>query len=309
MSSLPRVLVIVGPTASGKTPLALLVAERLTGEVISADSRQVYRYLTIGTAKPSSLDLKRICHHCVDILDPSEEYNAGLFGEDATIIIRDIVHRNHTPILVGGSGLYLKAVIDGLFSGPGKDAETRFQLEERLKNEGAESLLEVLQHVDPVSGEKMSPTKPRRIIRALEVYYATGKPISEFHAEQERKPEFNFIQMGLAWERKELYERIDTRVGLMIEQGLVREVEELQKKGFAKTLNALNTVGYKEIFDYLEGRMSLQEAGSLIKRNTRRFAKRQLTWFRADKRIHWLSVNGQTDFKKLAEKIVRLFES
>ncbi len=309
MSRLPRVLAIVGPTASGKTPLALNVAERLKGEIISADSRQVYRYLTIGTAKPSSIDLKRVRHHCIDILDPTEEYNAGRFGEDATTFMRAILHRDRTPILVGGSGLYLKAVIDGLFSGPGKDPETRIQLEERLKYEGAESLLKLLKTVDPVSAESMSPTKPRRIIRALEVYYTTGKPISEFHAEQERKSGFGFVQIGLDWERKELYGRINARVDLMIEQGLLREVQELQQKGFVRTLNALNTVGYKEIFDFLEGTTSLDEAVSLIKRNTRRFAKRQLTWFRADKRIRWLSVNGRTDFKKLSEKVVRLSES
>ena len=184
MSSLPRVPVIVGPTASGKTPFSLMVAERLRGEIISADSRQVYRYMNIGTAKPSPLDLKRIRHHGVDKIDPTEDYNAGRFGEDATSIIREILGRNHIPLLVGGSGLYLKAVIDGLFFGPGKDPETRIQLEERLKNEGAEALLNLLKTVDPVSAERMSPTKPRRIIRALEVYYATGKPISEFAPRQ-----------------------------------------------------------------------------------------------------------------------------
>lgn len=308
MSSLPRVLAIVGPTASGKTPLSLLVAHRLNAEIISADSRQVYRHLDIGTAKPSPEELKQTRHHCVDILDLPEEYNAGEFGIQAKKIIPQILRRGHSPILVGGSGLYLKAVFDGLFSGPGKDPELRFQLEEKLKNEGAESMLRTLERVDPSSAKKMSPMKPRRIVRALEVYYATGKPISTFHAEQEREPVFEFLQVGLEWERKELYQRINQRVDRMMQQGFVHEVEGLIKHGYSRAFNALNTVGYKEIFEYLDGTMNLDEAVELVKRNTRRYAKRQLTWFRADKRIHWLRVNGQMDFEKLTDRVLKLFQ-
>ncbi len=306
MSSLPRVLAIVGPTASGKTPLSVLVAEQLNGEIVSADSRQIYRHLDIGTAKPTREELKRIRHHFIDILNPTEEYSAGQYGTEARRTVQQILRRGRTPILTGGSGLYLKAVIDGLFEGPGKDPDLRYRLEQQVKTEGAESLYETLKRIDPVSAEKTSPTKPRRIIRALEVYYATGTPISRFHIEQKREPSFAFVQVGLDWERKELYQRINDRVEGMMLRGFVEEVERLREMGFERTSNALNTVGYKEMFDYLEGNVSLEEAVELMKRNTRRFAKRQLTWFRADKRIAWLKVNGQTSFEKLADRVAKM---
>jgi len=309
MSAPPRVLTILGPTASGKTPLSILLAEKLHGEIVSADSRQVFRHLDIGTAKPSKQELKRVRHHLTDILNPDEEYNAGQFGKDVEKIIRQIFRRKRLPIVVGGSGLYLKAVIDGLFEGPGKDPELRNQLEERLAAEGAEALLETLRKFDPVSASTMAPEKPRRIIRALEVYYITGIPLSKFHAEQRRESPFTFIQIGLEWDRAELYRRINQRVDMMLEHGLVDEVKSLQEKGFDRRFNALNTVGYKEMFEYLEGKTSLEKAIELTKRNSRRFAKRQLTWFRADKRIRWVKVSGETDFVQLANTVAKAFKA
>ncbi len=297
-----KLLAIVGPTCSGKSALAMILASRLHGEIVSADSRQIYKYLDIGTSKPSLEDRRNVPHHFVDMLDPAEEYSAGTFGVEARKTIEEIVSRHRQPILVGGSGLYVKGVIDGFFEGPAKDPEVREMLEERLRNEGGQGLLETLQRVDPVSAVAMDSSKPRRIIRALEVFYITGKPISQHHREQPRTMWMECVQVGIEWPRADLYARIDNRVDRMFDQGLLEEVKQLQAKGFKRTLNALNSVGYKEVFDFLEGKTSQDEMVALIKRNTRRFAKRQLTWFRADKRMRWIKADSQTEVQELAAK-------
>ncbi len=297
-----KLLAIVGPTCSGKSALAMILASRLHGEIVSADSRQIYKYLDIGTSKPSLEDRRNVPHHFVDMLDPAEEYSAGTFGVEARKTIEEIVSRHRQPILVGGSGLYVKGVIDGFFEGPAKDPEVREMLEERLRNEGGQGLLETLQRVDPVSAVAIDSSKPRRIIRALEVFYITGKPISQHHREQPRTTWMECVQVGIEWSRADLYARIDKRVDRMFDQGLLEEVKQLQAKGFKRTLNALNSVGYKEVFDFLEGKTSQDEMVALIKRNTRRFAKRQLTWFRADKRMRWIKADSQTEVQELAAK-------
>lgn len=305
--SLPKILVIVGPTGSGKTPLSVILAERMHGEIVSADSRQIYKHLDIGTAKPTAEELHRVPHHFINLLEPNEEYNAGMFGKDARIAIQEIVSRKKLPLLVGGSGLYIKAVVDGLFEGPGKDPEIRTRLEERLTSEGAEVLFEELKRIDPVSASKAPPTKPRRIIRALEVYYITGQPISQLHAEQRSEPEFETVQFALEWDRKTLYARINHRVDTMIEMGLVDEVKGLRGKGYGVTMNALNTVGYKEVFNYFDGVYDYDEMLRLIKQNTRRFAKRQLTWFRTDKKIQWITMNERKSLDEAAGEIQKKF--
>jgi tRNA dimethylallyltransferase len=302
----PFVLAIVGPTASGKTPVSLLLAERLNGEIVSADSRQIYKYLDIGTAKPTPADRARVKHHFIDILELGEEYSAGQFGQEARRVIERMFQRGKLPILVGGSGLYVKAVVDGLFEGPGRDPDVRSRLSEQMGREGVESLLEALRKVDPSAVANMTEVKPRRLIRALEVYAITGKPISEFHAEQETKPKFKAVQVGLDWKRAELYDRINERVDRMIAGGLVDEVKRLRARGYNRHLNALNTVGYKEVFDYLEGSCSLEDAVRLIKQNTRRYAKRQLTWFRADRRIRWVSMSAAS-LSEVAKEIEKIF--
>jgi tRNA dimethylallyltransferase len=302
----PFVLAIVGPTASGKTPVSLLLAERLNGEIVSADSRQIYKYLDIGTAKPTPADRARVKHHFIDILELGEEYSAGQFGQEARRVIERMFQRGKLPILVGGSGLYVKAVVDGLFEGPGRDPDVRSRLSEQMGREGVGSLLEALRKVDPSAVANMTEVKPRRLIRALEVYAITGKPISEFHAEQETKPKFKAVQVGLDWKRAELYDRINERVDRMIAGGLVDEVKRLRARGYNRHLNALNTVGYKEVFDYLEGSCSLEDAVRLIKQNTRRYAKRQLTWFRADRRIRWVSMSAAS-LSEVAKEIEKIF--
>jgi len=297
-------LALVGPTASGKSHLGILLAERLNGEILSADSRQMYRYLNIGTAKPSAEELQKIPHHFIDILDPPQSYNAGEFGLQAREKISQLLLQQKQPILVGGSGLYVRAVIDGFFDGPGKNTEVREQLEREAKEYGNEAMLEKLRAVDPVSAATMTPTRLHRIIRALEVFQLTGKPISELHSEQESAPPFSVVQFGLEWNRKELYRRINERVEWMLNAGLIKEVEGLLEKGFDKTMNALNTVGYKEVFEYLDGKISYDEMKRLIQRNTRHYAKRQLTWFRADKRIVWMPVNEKTNWDRMVDRIV-----
>jgi len=308
MSLSNNLLAIVGPTASGKTALSILLAEKLGGEIISADSRQVYRYLDIGTAKPAQEELKRVPHQFINILLPDQHYNAGEYGLQARAKIEELLKQQKQPILVGGSGLYIRAVIDGFFEGPGKNTEIRDQLEGEAQTLGPELLFDRLKMIDPVSAAKMDATKVRRVIRALEVYYATGRSISDLHSIQEIKIPYEAIQFGLEWDRKALYHRIEQRIDKMIEDGLINEVRGLMKKGYSRTENALNTVGYKEAFDFLEGKITEEEMISLIKQNTRHFAKRQLTWFRADKRIRWLPVNDETDWNEIAGKIEKEFQ-
>ncbi len=304
-----KLLAIVGPTCSGKSALGLRLASRFKGEIVSADSRQIYKYLDIGTSKPAEEDRRKIPHHFVDVLDPAEEYSAGAFGVDARRRIEEIVGRSHQPILVGGSGLYIKGVIDGFFEGPAKDPEVREQLGEVLKVSGGQALLEMLRKVDPVSASTMEPVKPRRIIRALEVFYVTGRPISEHHREQVRSLWMECVQMAIEWPRAELYRRIENRVDAMLARGLVEEVKRLQSRGYVRTLNSLNSVGYKEVFDFLEGKSAYDEMVRLIKQNTRRFAKRQLTWFRADKRIRWIKADAHAGMEDLASKAEKGFKT
>jgi tRNA dimethylallyltransferase len=303
------ILALVGPTASGKTSLSILLAEKLQGEIISADSRQIYRYLTVGTAKPTLEDLQRVRHYFIDILNPDQDYNASEYGQQARSKIGEILEQRKQPILVGGSGLYIRAVIDGLFEGPGRNSEIRIQLQEEVHRLGRDILFEKLKKVDPVSAAKMDATKVRRVIRALEIYYTTGKPISNLQSNQSTKPPFEVVQFGLEWERKALYRRIEQRVDEMVKNGLIEEVKGLKAKGYLPGTNALNTVGYKEAFDFIEGRLTKEEMVDLIKKNTRHFAKRQLTWFRADKRIRWIPVNEKTGWNEMAETIRKEFQT
>jgi tRNA dimethylallyltransferase len=302
-------LAIVGPTASGKTALSILLAKKMRGEIISADSRQIYRDLDIGTAKPTREELTQAVHHFIDVFNPDQEYNAGEYGPQARATIQNLLKEGKQPILVGGSGLYVRAVIDGFFDGPGKNSEVREQLEREAKTLGPENLYMRLSKIDPVSAARMDATKVRRVIRALEVYLLTGRPMSDLHSTQEKRIPFKTVQFGLAWDRKDLYRRIERRVDEMMENGLLDEVQRLIKKGYSREVNALNTVGYKEAFDFLEGKSSKEEMVRLIKQNTRHFAKRQLTWFRADKRITWMEVREETDWNALAEIISMQFNT
>lgn len=301
------VIVIVGPTCSGKTNLSLKLAELIPSEIISADSRQIYKYLNIGTAKPIKIQLGIVAHHLIDILDPSENYDASLFEKDAEKVIEEIFNKDKTPIVVGGSGLYIQALIDGIFTTADKDEDYRKGLLQNRKEFGNDFLYEELKKIDSESASRMLPQNWKRVMRALEVYHTTGEPIWKHHQKQlsSKEKKYLFKQFGLNWERKILYENIDKRVDEMIEQGFVDEVKNILSKGYDKNLNSLNTVGYKEIIQFLEKEISLDRAVELIKRNTRHYAKRQLTWFRKDKRIQWFDVSDINQIDKIVYEIVK----
>jgi tRNA dimethylallyltransferase len=303
----PTILVLVGPTASGKSEVAMSLAADLEGEIVSADSRQVYKLLDIGTAKPSAGDRRRIRHHFVDELLPDQGFNAGEFGLRGRERIDQILRRHRLPIVVGGSGLYVQSLIDGFFEGPGADQEYRAFLERRLGTEGVAALIGTLKEIDPEAASRIDPTKPRRIIRALEVFHLTGKRLSELHREKRVAIHFQTAMYGLDWPRPLLYQRINARCDAMLQKGLLKEVEDLEQKGYTDDLNALNTVGYAEAFAYRRGEISYDELVRLFKQNTRRYAKRQLTWFRRDRRISWIGVKGPSGLKDAAKEIRERF--
>ncbi|MGQ9643758.1 MAG: tRNA (adenosine(37)-N6)-dimethylallyltransferase MiaA, partial [Ignavibacterium sp.] len=277
-------------------------------EIISADSRQVYKYLTIGTAKPNSEELKRVKHHFVDQLEPDEEFNADIFSKIAKDIISKLIEKNIIPIVVGGSGLYIKALVDGITQTVVSDKSLRNELLELRKIYGNDYLYNELKKIDPISAEKMLPQNWKRVIRAIEVFRLTGKPIWQHHIENPvQQQEFEFIQYGLKWERKKLYQNIECRVDEMIRNGFVEEVKLILDKGYPKEINSLNTLGYREIIDLLDNKFTFDEMVNRIKINTRRFAKRQLTWFNADKRIKWFELESYEELNILAENILKDF--
>jgi tRNA dimethylallyltransferase len=299
--------VIVGPTASGKTSVSIRLAKILGGEIISADSRQVYRYLDVGTAKPSPGDRETIRHHFIDVIDPDADFNAGAFGEQGRAVVDGIFDRGLIPIITGGSGLYIRSLVDGFFEGPGADPEFRDSLESRLKRGELPALIEELRLVDPDSARTIDPTKPRRIVRALEVYHATGMPLSSLQSVRAVEVNFTSYFYGLLWEREALYERINRRCEQIVNDGLLREAADLRRRGYGRELNSLNTVGYKEAFDCISGEISPEEMLAMFKQNTRRYAKRQLTWFRRDARIRWITMDRGTAEGEVADVIAREF--
>ncbi len=295
------ILVVVGPTASGKTETGIALAGTLNGEILSADSRQIYRGLDIGTAKPTAAQRSAARHHFIDILDPDEEYNAGRFGEEARGVAAEILARGKTPIVVGGAGLYIRALVDGLHGGPGADRDIRRELERRGVEEGLQPLLRELQRVDLATARRMRTPTLRRVVRALEVYHSTGIPLSAFQERGSSPGPWSAVFAGLLWERSVLYDRINARCGRMVEEGLLAEIERLEKEGYGEGTNALNTVGYKEGRAYRSGAISFTEMLRLFRQNTRRYAKRQMTWFRADSRITWFRMEEGEVERRIAE--------
>ena len=277
-------IVICGPTAVGKTDYALKLAEKLGTEIISADSRQLYREIPIGTAKPTEEQLNRGKHHFMACRSVEEDYNAGMFERDALKLLDELFQKHDTVICCGGTGLYIKALCEGLDDLPEADEAVRLELTERLESEGLESLQNQLKELDPLHFERMDTQNPQRVIRALEVCLSTGKPFSSFHEKQKNQRPFKIQKIGLEMPREELYNRINQRVDLMLEKGWLEEAKAVFDK---RHLNALNTVGYKELFQHLAGEMTLEEATEKIKTNTRRFVKRQLTWFKRDEEVEW----------------------
>ncbi|MDP1675228.1 MAG: tRNA (adenosine(37)-N6)-dimethylallyltransferase MiaA [Bacteroidota bacterium] len=304
VSKLPHILVLVGPTASGKTAMALSIAEKIPSEIISADSRQIFKHLTIGTAKPSKTELKQVPHHFIDLLEPDQKFNAGDFQEQGRKTISQILERKKLPIVVGGTGLYVQAIVDGFFEQPEISGEVRKLLEDRLEHEGKDALYKELQSIDPESALTMDSTKFRRVIRALEIFHETGTPISQFHKQHKVNTMYDAHFFGLNWERSVLYERINKRVDKMFAEGFLNEVKQLKESGFDDRFQSLQTVGYKEAFAYLRSEISKERMIELMKQNTRRFAKRQMTWFRKEERIHWFDISSEDQIEQIAKKII-----
>jgi tRNA dimethylallyltransferase len=299
-----KVLIIVGPTAIGKTCISIQVAEQLKNvEIVSADSRQVYKHMNIGTAKPTIDELKKVNHHFIDIKLPDEYYSAGMYGREARQEIDQLFKDGKTPIVVGGSGLYIRALVDGFFAKHVSDPGVKQRVKYELDKLGVTHLYDQLKKVDPVTAEKIHPNDGHRIARALEVYELTGQPLSEFQKEESVKANFVPVFVGLNRERKLLYRIIDLRVDRMISEGLIDEVSKLKELGFVPHLNSLRTVGYREVFDFLANKGDFSDMVRLIKQRSRNYAKRQLTWFRKNKRIQWFNPD---DYNEKSNELINL---
>jgi len=278
-------LVICGPTAAGKSDVALRLAQRLKTEIVSADSRQVYRELPIGTAQPNAGELALVLHHFVASRSIHEDYDAGKFAREALTLLESLFQNHETLVMCGGTGLYIKAVCEGLDEVPPSDSEVRAQLTIRLATEGLNSLLNQLQHLDAVHYHRMDRKNPQRVLRALEVCLVSGKAFSSFHTKQAEPRPFNVVKIGIELPKKELDERIAKRTVDMMDSGWLKEAQSVFP---FRHLNALNTVGYKELFDHLDGKTSLDDAVKLIQLHTSQFAKRQMTWFKKDETVQWM---------------------
>lgn len=292
----PKLVIILGPTAAGKSEFAMKMAQGIDAEIVNADSQQVYRYMDIGTGKPSQADLARVPHHLIDIIDPDEEFNAALYRRLATQAIDDIQQRDKRVLVCGGTGLYLKALTRGIFEGPGQDPKLRKKLEDEIEQTGLSALYQRLVGIDADVVSTIHPNDRQRIIRALEVYYSTGKPIGVWQREHAFKEDlYDVLKIGLERERAELYEAINRRSEQMVDAGLLEEVRGLVGRGYSLDLKPLRSVGYRQMGEVLREEKNLDRALEEMKQETRRLAKRQLTWYRSDPEIRWYHPERQTD--------------
>ena len=308
-----NIICIAGPTASGKTALAVELAKELNGEVVSCDSMQIYKRMDIGTAKPTAEEMQRIIHHMIDVAEPDEDFSVSKYCEMASPIVDDIVARGKTAIIAGGTGLYMDSLIKGNDFAPFPSTGHRQRLEEKLAAMGLETMIAELAAVDPDAAER-AQRNPRRIIRALEVFYETGETITSHNLKtQATPPRYSPLWLGLDFEpRQLLYDRIDLRVGIMLEMGLEREIRDLLSSGLSPSCTAMQAIGYKEFIAALDGQCTMEEAADEVRKSSRRYAKRQLTWFRRNKRIHWLTRHeGDTaeEILRRAQHIVRNFDN
>lgn len=288
--------------------MALAVAEKVGAEIISCDSRQVYRFLDIGTAKPTEEERKRVRHHRIDVLNPDEEYNAGRYARDAWAVLRRLSREGKSFLVVAGTGLYMRALIRGVFDAPSIPPEVRKRIADEARVLGQKAMHERLEEVDPESALRIHPNDPQRTLRAWEVYEATGKPLSEWwRVSQTVREELEPVLVGLTRPREVLYHRINSRVGEMMKEGLVEECRELLRKGYSPELNSLQTLGYREVFEHLDGKRNLDETKSLIQKNTRNYAKRQMTWFRKELGVLWLEAEVLS-IQGLRDKAIKMWE-
>jgi tRNA dimethylallyltransferase len=298
----PRLIFLVGPTASGKTAVSIVLAKRLNAEIISCDSMQVYKGMDILTSKPSGQMRAKVRHHLVDFVPQGSEYNVSQYRQDALKKIKSILKKKRLPLFVGGTGLYMTVLVDGIFEMATEDEKVRALLYKDIDRFGSRFLHEKLAIFDPAAAQKIHPNDARRIVRALEVFEVTGKPITEL--QKNRKglgADFDVKMFCLDVKRDELYRRINSRVERMFRRGLVEEIRKLGKRKLSRTASA--AIGIKEVREYLAGSMSLEEAMERLKQNTRNYARRQLTWFRKDKRICWVAVNEKDSAAMIASKI------
>ena len=296
---------IVGPTAVGKTEIAIQLAQQLDAEIVSLDSRQIYREMDIGTAKPTPDQRGAVPHHLIDCVDVDQPFSVAEYQRLADAAITQIRERDKRTMAVGGAGLYFRGLIDGLFDGPGADVEIRAKLQREADALGNIALHERLRQCDPEAADRVHPNNLVRVIRALEVYELTGKPISALQQQWKMdEPRYPFRAFGLDMPREALYRRIEDRVDLMVDAGLIEEVKGLLDRGYPRNCVAMQSFGYKELIDYLDGVRTLDEAIALLKQNTRRFAKRQLTWFRNDPRIEWLDISQFASMEGIVDNLL-----
>lgn len=301
----PKICIIVGPTAVGKTDASVGVAKALDGEIISADSAQVYKYMDIGTAKIKSEEMQGIPHYLIDEIYPDQSFSVAQFRDRAERYIKEISSRGKLPIIAGGTGLYINSLIANMdFTASVGDDEYRQAMQELADNKGNDYLHSLLKEIDPVSYERLHPNDVRRVIRALEVFNFTGRSISYFQEESKKIPsKYDYVYVGLTMDRQRLYDRINKRVDLMLERGLIEEVQRLLDMGYNRELVSMQALGYKEIVQYLMNEITLEEATFILKRDSRHYAKRQLTWFRRDERIQWFDVEAYPDIENLVKNI------
>ncbi|MGE6379864.1 tRNA (adenosine(37)-N6)-dimethylallyltransferase MiaA [Peribacillus muralis] len=298
-----KLLVIIGPTAVGKTKMSIEMAKLFNGEIISGDSMQVYKGMDIGTAKIKREEMEGVPHYLLDIKEPDEPFSAAEFQERANACIEDIQSRGKLPIIVGGTGLYIQSVIyDYQFSEAPSDLEYREGLEVQIRESGIDPVFDQLREVDPESAKRIHPNNVRRVIRALEIFHCTGKTMSEQLDDQPTELKYETCIIGLSMEREKLYQRIDERVEGMVEEGLIQEVQSFYDQGL-KDCQSIQAIGYKEIYDYFDGRVSVVEAVETLKQNSRRYAKRQLTWFRNKMDVIWFNMTELDGFPKKIHEI------
>jgi len=303
-ASRPKLIALVGPTGSGKSALAVELAVALGGEIVNCDSMQLYRKLNIGTAKPTARQRGRVPHHLYDVIEPDEVYSAGRYMQEARQICRQIAVRGSTPIVVGGTGLYLRALLEGVFEGPGRTEELRRRLHRIADRRGSAYLHKLLVKRDPQAASRIDPADRIRMVRALEVFFATGAPISRLQPARQPFDELEIVKIGLNLPRSDLYARINRRVDEMFQSGLIEEVESLLRQGYSPGLKAFEALGYRAVVQFLKGETAMEEAVESTQRDTRRYAKRQMTWFRREEHMHWIPFAGE-DPRALAE-VVRI---
>ena len=305
-----KLIAIVGPTASGKTRLSVELAKELGGEIISFDSMQIYRGMDIGTAKPTMEERQGIVHHMLDIADPREDYSVSRFVEEADKLLQELLSQGKTVILVGGTGLYIDSLMKGLEFAPLPESGVRQELTRIAQEQGIEVLMDKLRAVDPESAERIHPSNQKRVIRALEIYLESGKTMTQHNLEtQQRPPKYEPLWIGLDYVNREaLYARINRRVDLMVEQGLLEELQRLLAQGIPENATSMQAIGYKELMGYIRGECSLEEAKELLKQSSRRYAKRQRTWFRRNPKIHWFLLEDEPNFEALFRSCLPLIE-